>query len=124
MAEKFLGPRFEIHMGGLDLVFPHHENELAQSRGAGREFARIWMHNGMLEFTGEKMSKSVGNVVSLREALDEWGRETLLLYFMTAHWRKPIGFNDEVLEQAASEAATFRNVFLQESEAARDGEWE
>src|SRR5438105_2966968 len=80
MAEKFLGPKFEIHLGGLDLVFPHHENEIAQSRAAGREFARIWMHNGMLEFTGEKMSKSLGNVVSLREALERWGRETLLMY--------------------------------------------
>ena len=73
MAEKHLGPAFEIHGGGLDLVFPHHENELAQSRGAGREFARIWMHNGMLELTGEKMSKSLGNIVTLQEVLDEWG---------------------------------------------------
>jgi cysteinyl-tRNA synthetase len=74
MAEKFLGPSFEIHGGGLDLIFPHHENELAQSRGAGREFAHIWTHNGMLRFTGEKMSKSAGNVVTMRDALDEWGR--------------------------------------------------
>ncbi|MGH3048115.1 MAG: cysteine--tRNA ligase, partial [Gaiellaceae bacterium] len=66
MAEKHLGPVFEIHGGGLDLRFPHHENEVAQSRGAGREFARLWMHNGMLELNEEKMSKSVGNIVSLR----------------------------------------------------------
>jgi cysteinyl-tRNA synthetase len=102
MAEKFLGPVFEIHGGGNDLIFPHHENEIAQSRGAGREFARLWMHNGMLQLTGEKMSKSVGNIVSLREALDRWGRETLLVYFMTAHWRKPIDFDDDALEQARS----------------------
>src|SRR5947207_4869989 len=76
MAEKFLGPAFEIHGGGLDLVFPHHENEIAQSRGAGRECARAWMHNGMLQFVGEKMSKSLGNVVTLRDAIDTWGRET------------------------------------------------
>ena len=76
MAEKHLGPVFEIHGGGLDLVFPHHENEIAQSRGAGREFARIWMHNGMLRLGGEKMSKSLGNLVSLRDAVEEWGRET------------------------------------------------
>jgi cysteinyl-tRNA synthetase len=62
MAEKFLGPSFEIHLGGLDLVFPHHENERAQSQAAGREFARLWKHNGMLEFVCEKMSKSLGNV--------------------------------------------------------------
>ena len=76
MAEQLLGPAFEIHGGGLDLVFPHHENELAQSRARGHEFARIWMHNGMLRFTGEKMSKSVGNVATIKEVLDEWGPET------------------------------------------------
>src|ERR687886_614275 len=112
MAEKHLGPVFEIHGGGNDLIFPHHENEIAQSRGAGSDFARIWMHNGMLELTGEKMSKSLGNIVSLREALDRRGRETLLVYFMTAHWRKPIGFDDEMLEQAAAQAETFRNYFV------------
>jgi cysteinyl-tRNA synthetase len=102
MASKHLGPVFEIHGGGNDLIFPHHENEIAQSRGAGERFAEIWMHNGMLELTGEKMSKSLGNIVSLRDALERWGRETILLYFLTAHWRKPIDFNDEVLEQARS----------------------
>ena len=75
MAEEAFGPVFEIHGGGLDLVFPHHENELAQSRALGHEFARIWTHNGMLEFGGEKMSKSLGNDVSIRNVLDTWGRE-------------------------------------------------
>ena len=112
MAEQFLGPEFEIHGGGLDLVFPHHENEIAQSRGAGREFAKIWMHNGMLRLSGEKMSKSLGNIVSLRDALDSWGRETLLLYFMTAHWRKPIDFSDAAMTQAKAQVETFRNAFL------------
>jgi cysteinyl-tRNA synthetase len=122
MAEAFLGPAFEIHGGGIDLVFPHHENEIAQSRSAGREFARIWMHNGMLRLAGEKMSKSVGNIVSLREALDRWGRETLLVYFLGGHWRKPIDYSDEVLEQAAAQAESFRNVFRTGSEPV--GEWE
>jgi cysteinyl-tRNA synthetase len=112
MAEKFLGPAFEIHGGGNDLIFPHHENERAQSQGAGDEFARMWMHNGMLQMTGEKMSKSLGNIVSLREALDEWGRETILLYFMTAQWRKPVDFDDQVLAQARAQADTFRNFFV------------
>jgi cysteinyl-tRNA synthetase len=111
MAEKHLGPVFEIHGGGLDLIFPHHENEIAQSRGAGREFARIWMHNGMLRFGGEKMSKSVGNVVSLRDAVEQWGRETLLVLFLGAHWRKPMDYSDETLEQAAAQVESFRNVF-------------
>jgi cysteinyl-tRNA synthetase len=111
MAEKYLGSKFEIHLGGLDLVFPHHENELAQSRALGHEFARIWMHNGILRFTGEKMSKSVGNVVTLREAIETWGRETVLLLFLTAHWRKPMDFSDDVMEQAAAQVESFRNVF-------------
>jgi len=112
MAEELLGPAFEIHGGGLDLVFPHHENELAQSRGAGREFARIWMHNGMLRFTGEKMSKSLGNVVSLREAVERWGAPTLLLYFLTAHWRKPIDFSDDALAAADTQVRSLRNRLL------------
>src|SRR6478609_10493812 len=94
MAEKHLGPVFEIHGGGLDLVFPHNENEIAQSRALGHEFARVWTHNGMLEFGGEKMSKSLGNDVSIRNVIDTWGREVVLLFFMTGHWRKPIDFTD------------------------------
>jgi cysteinyl-tRNA synthetase len=115
MAETHLGPVFEIHGGGLDLVFPHHENEVAQSRSLGHGFAQLWMHNGMLRLSGEKMSKSLGNIVSLRAALDEWGRETLLVYFLGGHWRKPIDYSDEVLEQAAAQAESFRNVFRGES---------
>jgi cysteinyl-tRNA synthetase len=111
MAERFLGPSFQIHGGGLDLVFPHHENEIAQSRGAGREFARIWMHNGMLQLTGEKMSKSLGNIATLQEVVDEWGRETLLLFFMTAHWRKPIDFSEETMAAAKAQVESFRNAF-------------
>ena len=121
MAEKFLGDPFEIHIAGLDLVFPHHENELAQSRAAGREFARIWMHNGMLELTGEKMSKSLGNIDTLREVIERWGRETVLLYFLTAHWRKPIDFSDETMVQASAQVETFRNAFRGEERAG--GDW-
>jgi cysteinyl-tRNA synthetase len=123
MAERHLGPRFEIHGGGLDLVFPHHENEIAQSRGAGREFARIWLHNGMLQLVGEKMSKSLGNIATLREVLDEWGRETLLLFFMRGHWSKPIDFSAETLAQARSEGETFRNFFVERG-GDEDGESE
>jgi len=119
MAEEAFGPVFEIHGGGLDLVFPHHENELAQSRALGHEFARIWTHNGMLEFGGEKMSKSLGNDVSIRNVLDTWGREVVLLFFMTAQWRKPIDFTDDTLAQARAQVDTFRNFFV---ENAFDGE--
>jgi cysteinyl-tRNA synthetase len=124
MASKLLGPSFEIHGGGLDLVFPHHENELAQSRAAGQEFAHIWMHNGLLRLTGEKMSKSLGNIQTLERVLDEWGRETLLLFFMTAHWRSPIDFSPETMEAAREQARTFRNAFLQPPEPQPARGWE
>jgi cysteinyl-tRNA synthetase len=124
MAEQLLGPAFEIHGGGLDLVFPHHENELAQSAALGHEFARIWMHNGMLRFTGEKMSKSVGNVATIQEAFEEWGREALLVFFLTAHWRSPIDYSEETLTAAAARAEGFREVFRNPSHAAAPGAWE
>src|SRR5204863_430485 len=122
LAEELLGPSFEIHGGGLDLVVPHHENELAQSRSLGHPFAHIWAHNGMLRFTVEKMSKSVGNIATIREMLDEWGRETILVFFLGAHWRKPIDFSPETMAQAAAQAESFRNVFRAPSE--EGGDWE
>ena len=121
MAAKELGPEFWIHGGGLDLVFPHHENERAQSLAAGHPFARIWMHNGMLRFTGEKMSKSLGNVETIREVLDEWGAETALVFFLTAHWRKPIDFSPATMSAARAQAETFRNALRGEN--ARAGDW-
>ena len=123
MAELLLGPSFTIHGGGLDLVFPHHENEMAQSRARGHEFAHIWMHNGMLRFTGEKMSKSLGNVETIQEALDRWGAETLLVFFLTAHWRKPIDYSDETVAAAAARAERFREAFRSPSVPAGEGEW-
>lgn len=121
MALAELGPAFWIHGGGLDLVFPHHENERAQSLAAGHPFARVWMHNGMLRFTGEKMSKSVGNVETIRDVLERWGRETTLLFFLTAHWRKPIDFSEETLAAAAAQAETLRNALRGEERAG--GDW-
>jgi cysteinyl-tRNA synthetase len=124
MAELLLGPAFEIHGGGLDLVFPHHENELAQSTALGHEFARIWMHNGMLRFTGEKMSKSIGNVATIQEAFELWGRETLLVFFLTAHWRSPIDYSEETVAAAAARAEGLREVFRNASEPAAADAWE
>jgi cysteinyl-tRNA synthetase len=121
MAEKYLGQSFEIHGGGLDLKFPHHENEIAQSRALGHGFARIWMHNGMLSMRGSEMHKSIGNAISLKDALDKWGRETLLFFFMTGHWRKPLDYSDETLEQARAQIETFRNVFRSPNEPV--GDW-
>jgi cysteinyl-tRNA synthetase len=111
MAEKHLGPEFEIHGGGLDLRFPHHENELAQSRGAGRRFARIWVHNGLLVLDEEKMSKSLGNIVSLREVLDVHGAEAILVFFLGGHYRSPIEYSDDAMQQARTQAEDFRTAF-------------
>ena len=85
-------------------MFPHHENELAQSSALGHRFATIWMHNGMLELGAEKMSKSLGNVVTLRNVLDTWGREALLVFHLTGHWSKPVDFSDEAMEAASARA--------------------
>jgi cysteinyl-tRNA synthetase len=124
MAEKALGAEFWIHGGGLDLVFPHHENEIAQSQAVGRRFARIWMHNGMLELGGDEMHKSLGNDVSLRNVLDTWGREATLVFFLSGHWHGPIDFSDEVMVAASARAQGFREVFRNASEPAPEGSWE
>ena len=124
MAEKYLGDEFEIHGGGNDLRFPHHENELAQSRSLGHPFAQIWVHNGMLELGDAKMSKSLGNVVTLRNVLDVWGRETLLVFHLGGFWSKPVDFDDDVMQQAAARAESFREVFRNPHEPAMSGSWE
>ena len=122
MSEKHLGTSFEIHGGGMDLVFPHHENEIAQSRALGHDFARIWMHNGMLSMGGEEMHKSAGNAVLLTEVLDRFGRETVLLFFMTGQWRKPLDFSEATLTAARAQAETLRNALRGETRSR--GDWD
>jgi cysteinyl-tRNA synthetase len=103
MAAKYLGTAFDVHCGGLDLVFPHHENEIAQSEAAsGRRFARYWVHNGMVTLADEKMSKSVGNVIGLAEALDRYGPNVLRLNLLSAHYRSPVDFSEARLAEAAA----------------------
>jgi cysteinyl-tRNA synthetase len=109
MAERYLGREFAVHGGGRDLIFPHHENEIAQSNGAGRPFAQVWAHNGMLRLSGEKMSKSVGNIQPLHEALDEWGVETFLMFLLRAHYASPVDYTDDALSQARAACETMRN---------------
>ncbi len=112
MAEKELGPDFEIHGGGSDLVFPHHENEIAQTEAArGVPLARIWMHNGMVELDEEKMSKSVGNIFQLSEALDAYGRDAVVCYLASGHYRQPLAFGPEFLEEAAARNERIRDFF-------------
>ncbi|HZC98941.1 MAG TPA: cysteine--tRNA ligase [Actinomycetes bacterium] len=103
MSSKYLGPCFDIHGGGEDLVFPHHENEIAQYEGAtGEPFARYWLHNAFLELRGEKMAKSVGNVVSPRQLLERYRGVVLRYALMSAHYRSPLEFSPEVLADAAA----------------------
>ena len=97
---------------------------MAQSRALGHPFASIWAHNGMLQFTGEKMSKSTGNVATIREALDGWGREAILVFFLTASWRKPIDYSEETMAQAAARRDTLRNAFTLEPSPAEEERWD
>ncbi len=111
MAEQYLGVDFDVHGGGIDLVFPHHENEAAQTlAGRGKPLARVWMHNGMLQLADEKMSKSVGNIRGLGDVLDQVGGEVLVLYFSGGHYRQPIAFSDERLADAERAAARIREA--------------
>ncbi|WP_293781756.1 cysteine--tRNA ligase [uncultured Aeromicrobium sp.] len=102
MAAKYLGPEFDIHGGGLDLRFPHHENELAQSRAAGQPFARIWMHNAMLNLGNAKMSKSVGNTLMVSEVVKRVPPIALRYYLAAAHYRSVIEYSEEALAEAAT----------------------
>jgi cysteinyl-tRNA synthetase len=111
MAEAELGPSFAIHGGGSDLVFPHHENEIAQSEGAGRPFARAWMHNGMVQTDAEKMSKSEGNIFQLSEAIDRYGAEAVVAYLISGHYRQPLAFGPEQMDQAVAQVERLRNFF-------------
>jgi cysteinyl-tRNA synthetase len=110
MALRYLGAGFDVHGGGRDLIFPHHENEIAQSEAAGLPFARIWMHNGMIRSEGEKMAKSVGNIFLLREVLDRYGAPVLLTYFLTTHYRSPLEFSIEKLEEAKAAYGRLRDA--------------
>jgi cysteinyl-tRNA synthetase len=111
MAEKILGVGFEIHGGGSDLIFPHHENEAAQTRAARAEdLTRLWVHVGMVRLDSEKMSKSIGNVFMLGEALERHGPETLLMYFAGAHYHQPMEYDEDRLEEASARAEGIRNT--------------
>ncbi len=111
MAEQYLGVGFDIHGGGSDLIFPHHENEAAQTRAArGEELSRLWVHNGMIQFTGEKMAKSVGNIAPLHDVLATHGAETVVMYLISGHYRQPLAFSEAAIEQAAANVARIREA--------------
>jgi cysteinyl-tRNA synthetase len=111
MAESLLGLDFEIHGGGSDLVFPHHENEAAQTAAArGVPLARLWVHNGMVRLDREKMAKSVGNIFVLHEGLETYGRDALIMYFCGGHYRQPIEFDAERMEEAQARVGRIREA--------------
>ncbi|MCB9132849.1 MAG: cysteine--tRNA ligase [Anaerolineales bacterium] len=111
MALKHLGEEIDIHGGGNDLVFPHHENEIAQTESyTGRPFARFWMHNGMLQLKGEKMSKSLGNLVTIDDFLAQHEASVLRLLILSSHYRKPLAYNDTVVEDNARALARLRGA--------------
>lgn len=111
MAERELGMGFSVHGGGIDLVFPHHENEIAQSEGAhGAPFARIWMHNEMLELSDSKMSKSIGNIALLADVVQRWGADVVIAYFMQSHYRSRLPFSDERLQDGEAACRRIRNA--------------
>ena len=113
MAATHLGSGFDIHGGGFDLVFPHHENEITQFEAAtGETFANHWVHNGMLTLGEEKMSKSLGNIIAMQEALAEWGTGPLRLWYLSAHHRSPLVYDDEPLQDAAKAFERFQTFLL------------
>ncbi|WIM14361.1 cysteine--tRNA ligase [Enhydrobacter sp.] len=122
MSAALLGETFDIHGGGLDLIFPHHENEIAQSRSAfgHRIMAKYWMHNGFLNISGEKMSKSLGNFLTVHELLDRYPGEVIRLLLLTAHYRQPLDFTQEGLQQARATLDHWYNALRAENAPAAD----
>ena len=108
MSSCLLGDEFDIHGGGIDLIFPHHENEVAQSEGAGKKFARYWMHNGLLAINGQKMAKSLGNFITIEDFIGRHGDpDYLKLFFLSAHYRSPIDYTEERIVEAKKEKERF-----------------
>lgn len=112
MSSEILGDEFDIHGGGLDLIFPHHENEIAQSEGAGKKFARFWIHHGLLTINGQKMAKSLGNFVTVKDFLAKYKNADLLkLFFLSAHYSHPIDYTEEKIEEARKQRDSLINFF-------------
>ena len=121
MSKKYLGDSFDIHGGGQDLIFPHHENEIAQSKCShGGEYGRYWMHNGYLNIRGEKMSKSKGNFFTLRDILKDYDGNMIRFFMLSSHYRKPIDFSDEELEMAKTAIERIENTILRAEEVLKE----
>jgi len=118
MAMRYLGESIDLHGGGKDLIFPHHENEIAQSEAAtGKKFARFWVHNGLVTINEQKMAKSAGNFVTLSEALEKYGGEVVRYYLLSVHYRSPLNYSEEGLNEATSSLERIYNVLERIEEA-------
>jgi cysteinyl-tRNA synthetase len=118
MSQRYLGETFDIHGGGEDLIFPHHENEIAQSEGAtGKTFARYWVHNGFVRVNSEKMSKSLGNFFTIQDMLRDYHPEVLRLFVLQSHYRSPVDFSEESLREARSGMERFYSTLKAMNEA-------
>ncbi len=122
MSTKYLGEQIDIHGGGQDLIFPHHENEIAQSEAFSGQvpFARYWMHNGLLQLGGEKMSKSIGNLITIREAVDKYGADGLRMFVLSSHYRSPLTFTEDSVTSARRGAERLR-LAVQDYRPDREG---
>ena len=133
MSRKYLGEQIDIHAGGEDLIFPHHENEIAQSEAAnGKEFARYWMHNAFLNIDNRKMSKSLGNFRTVREISEQYDLQVLRFFMLSAHYRSPLNFSAELMEASknglerilnAKEAFSKTDAYVEEFEKAMDDDF-
>lgn len=113
MSSKYLGDTFDIHAGGEDLIFPHHENEIAQSEAAsGKLFARYWLHNGYLKIDNKKMSKSIGNILTIRELSQKYDGSTIRHFLLSAHYRSPLNYSIEQMEQSRNSIETLNNLIF------------
>ncbi|GAI81900.1 unnamed protein product, partial [marine sediment metagenome] len=112
MSLKYLGDTLDIHGGGQDLVFPHHENEIAQSESftGAKPFVKYWLHNGMVQFGEEKMSKSLGNLITIKEALEKYSVDAIRIFVLNSHYRSPLTYSEEALEAAEKGAERLRQV--------------
>src|SRR5579863_8231189 len=114
MSLKYLGSNFEIHGGGRDLIFPHHENEIAQSESfSGINFAKMWMHVGMVTINGEKMSKSLGNTKSIDFVLNRWGPNIVRLFCLSGHYSKPIDYSEDLLKETITKWRQVENCYFE-----------
>ncbi len=123
MSLKYLGDTLDIHGGGQDLVFPHHENEIAQSESftGTKPFVKYWLHNGLVQLGEEKMSKSLGNLITIKEALDKYSADAIRIFVLSSHYRSPLTYSEEALEAAEGGADRLRQAAYGEGEGAIEG---